>query len=233
MSSVTFSTSIDEMLKDKIPELPGVVRSVAEREFRLAMREFFERSWALLEMQTSLSVPGSPGSGLLVGGSSNLDVIGILAVWYGSDADGWAELKPLGHRPVRDETADDPDSWYVMVPPDTIQTYPYTSSPSGSLRALTAVTPDMNISSSATAVPRQVEYMYYDAIMNGFLSRMYMQPNKPYTNPVLGQQLRHNFLRQIGYYSAQRKKGYNGTPAWTYPNNGWNPRKRGLTSRVG
>ena len=41
-----YTESLDTLLQDTIPELPGVVRAVAERELRLTFREFFERSFA-------------------------------------------------------------------------------------------------------------------------------------------------------------------------------------------
>ena len=70
---------------------------------------------------------------------------------------------------------------------------------------------------TATALPRQITLKYYDAIVNGYLSRVYLHPNKPYSAPALAGQLRHTFLRSIGFYMAQRKQGYAGAQAWRFP----------------
>ena len=47
-----YTDSLDTILQDTIPQLPGAVRAVAERELRMAMREFFERSYAWRSMIT-------------------------------------------------------------------------------------------------------------------------------------------------------------------------------------
>ena len=41
-----YTETFEQLLNDLIPQTPGIIRSVALRELRLAAREFFEKSYA-------------------------------------------------------------------------------------------------------------------------------------------------------------------------------------------
>lgn len=217
-----YTLSINDLLKDALPELPGVVRSVAAREMRLAMREFFEKSYAWTTTVTGVSVPTGEQGIQLSDGDDNTEVIGVLGVAIGNSDDGFDPLKPLDGRPVGEETTSvNPSHWYVNSNPDEITLYPYLdTATSDTLTAFVALIPAFDIAADDDTLPRQITLKYYDAIMQGFLARMYAHPNKPYSSPMTAQQQRHNFLRSIGYYAAQRKGGYNGSQAWRFPK-GW------------
>jgi hypothetical protein len=120
-------------------------------------------------------------------------------------------------------TSDAPRGWFVTSNPDEFQFFPrLETSLVGETSALVALIPSFD----TLLLPRQVTLKYYDAIVEGYLARVYNHPNKPYSNPAVAAQLRHNFTRRIGYYMAQRKQGYNNSQQWRYPP-GWNVRRLG------
>ena len=228
-----YTESHDLFLKDALPDLPGVVRSDALRQLRLAMREFFERSYAWVVTVEDVSIPTGDTAIQFDDGDDNTEVISVLGVKIGTDADGYEPMTPLLQEPDLIEGSENPSSWYITSNPDEIKLHPYQESSTTSvLRARVALIPAFDTDNTANELPRQVALKYYDAILNGFLARMLARKNKPYTDQVRAQQLRHNFNRQIGFYASQRKKGYNNSPAWSYPR-GWSPRLRGGRSRVG
>lgn len=222
-----YTESHNQILKDTLPELPGAVRSVALRELRLAMREFFERSMAWTAVIDNVAVPNGNTPIQLDDGDANTEVIGIFGVEFGTDANGYQLLTPMNSRPSKYEGNESPWGWYVTSNPDELRLHPYVNVDTTKvIRASVALIPAFDTDATETDLPRQITLKYYDAIRNGFLARMYMHPAKPYSQPVLATQLRHNFLRQIGFYAAQRRKGYNNTPAWRYPATGWRPSRR-------
>ena len=221
-----YTESHDQLLKDTLADLPGVVRSVALRELRLAMREFFEKSYAWTKSVSGIAIPDGDIPIQVDDGDANTEVIAVLNVGVGTAADGYQDLHAMGAEPNKHESGTKPHAWYVTSNPDEFGLHPYVSgSTTDTLKARVALIPAFDTAADADALPRQITLKYYDAIKNGFLARMYDQPKKPYTDHVLAAQLRHNFLRAIGFYAAQRKQGYNNSQNWSYPR-GWSPRKR-------
>jgi len=151
----------------------------------------------------------------------NTEVIGILSLTLRN-----VRIPPIGSRPPADDpgfTSDAPRAWFVTSNPDEFLFFPrLETSLVGEVSAVVAVMPSFD----TLLLPRQVTLKYYDAIVEGYLARVYNHPNKPYSNPAVAAQLRHNFLRRIGFYMAQRKQGYNNSQQWTYPP-GWNVRRLG------
>jgi hypothetical protein len=153
-------------------------------------------------------------------GDANTEVVAVLYVGINQE-DGTGNVQALTPMPFgieEAETATDPLFWFSTSQPDEIAVYPYPSldlSPK-TLKVVAAVMP----AESTEALPRQVRLKFYDAIRDGFLARLYSHPAKPYTNERMAMAKRHNFLRAIGYYAAQRKKGYNNSPNWAFPG-GW------------
>lgn len=214
-----YTLSINDLLKDTLPELPGVVRSVAQREMRLALREFFEKSYAWTTRIEGVAVPVGDNFVQLDDSDANTEVIGVLKVLYGEDLN-WKQLAPMDSRPTTPNQGT-PEAFFITSNPDEIQVYPYQQlATTKTLSVDVALIPAFDINADANTLPRQITLKYYDAIIQGFLARMYAHPNKPYSAPMVAQQLRHNFLRAIGFYAAQRKGGYNGSQNWGFPN-GW------------
>lgn len=221
-----YTESHSTILKDALVELPGVVRSVALRELRLAMREFFERSYAWTKTISGVAIPSDDTPVQFVDtGDENVEVIAILKVAIGTVADGYQDLHAMGAEPAKHEAGTKPSAWYVTSNPDEVGLHPYVSgATTDTLKAFVALIPAFDTTASENDLPRQITLKYYDAIRNGFLARMHSQPKMPYTDHALSNQLRQNFLRQIGFYAAQRKQGYNNTQNWRYPT-GWSPRR--------
>jgi hypothetical protein len=214
-----YTESLDTLLQDTIPELPGVVRAVAERELRLTFREFFERSYAWRVVLEGLDAPAGDTPILLEDsndGDANSDVVGILAVVYNGNP-----LRKLAAKPARINTTTDlPTHFYATSNPDEIKLYPPLENAStGLMDVHVALTPKLD----ATSFPRQITTKFYDTLRDGFLARLYRHPNKPYSSPAVAMQLQHNFKRAIGYHMAQAKQGYIDAQAWLYPS-GWSPR---------
>jgi hypothetical protein len=225
--AVEYTESIENVLKDILPQLPGVIRSVAARECRLAMREFFEKSHAWVETVESVAIPTGDTAIQVDDGDTNTEVIAIHEVRIGNATDGYQIVHPLGRVPDKIEgTNSKPWGWYVTSNPDEFKLHPYNeSATSDDLRVRVALIPAFDTDVNSTDLPRQITLRYYDAILDGTLARLYMHPNKPYSQPVLGTQLRHKFLKAIGYYAGQRKKGYNNSQMWRFPS-GWTTRLR-------
>ncbi len=222
-----YTEAIENILKDTLPHLPGVVRSVAARECRLAMREFFEKSLAWTTNVENVTIPNGDEAIQITDGDENTEVIAILDVKIGDATDGYQTVKPLGRVPDKIEgTQSTPWGWYVTSNPDELKLHPYQDgTTTKDLRVLVGLIPAFDVDINAQTLPRQITLKFYDAILNGTLARLYLHPNKPYSQPMLGTQLRHNFLRQIGYYAAQRKKGFNNSQMWRFPS-GWNTKLR-------
>lgn len=217
-----YTESIENILKDVVPHLPGVVRSVAAQECRLAMREFFERSLAWVTEVEGVAIPNGDTAIQVDDGDANTEVISIISVKIGNSTDGYQSVTALGRMPDKIEgTNSKPWGWYVTSNPDEFKLHPYFDGVStDDLRVYVGLIPAFDVDINSLTLPRQITLKFHDAIVNGTLARLYMHPSKPYSQPMLGTQLRHNFLRQIGYYAAQRKKGFNNTPNWSFPR-GW------------
>ncbi len=217
--SETFSETFETILNDTVPQTPGIIRAVALRELRLAAREFFEKSWAWTTVIENVDAPAGESDILVTDGVANSEVIGILNV---AKTAGPA-LRFMAARPDRAETSDDPDYWFIRVPPDTIRLFPYlVNAQTNFLDITVALIPSF----TADNLTDEVTTKFYDAIVNGYLARVYLHPNKPYSAPKLAGQLRHNFMRSIGYYMALRKSGGAGGQGWTYPPT-WGVRRLG------
>jgi hypothetical protein len=225
---VQYTVSHDEFLKDSLGDFPGAVRSVLLRELTMAMREFCEKSFVWTTRITGITVPIGDNVVRIDDGDARSEVVGIMGLLYGDDDGGYQYLTPLNGTPTQITTGSGPWGWYVTDPPDEVKIHPLQDEDRGKLLiAEVALIPAFEYSDAgADNLPRNFLTQYYDAIMMGFKARMFAQPNKPYSNPVGAAQLRHNFLRQIGYYSAQRRKGYNNSPSWAYPQTGWSPMAR-------
>lgn len=217
--SETFSETFEQILNDTIPQTPGLMRDVGMRELRLACREFFERSWAWTVIVEDVTGPAGEVDIVVTDGASESEVVGILNV---ARTTGPA-LRMIAARPNKSETSSEPSFWFVKTPPDTIRLYPYLQDTEANFLDITvALIPSF----TATTLTDEITTKFYDAIVNGYLARVYMHPNKPYSAPLLATQLRHNFVRQIGYYMGLRKTGGAGGQSWTYPPT-WGVRRLG------
>ena len=217
--AVEYTETFEQILNDTVPQTPGVIRSVALRELRLACREFFERSYAWTVVVPNIPVLAGVQAVQVDDSDANTEVIAILSISFNG-----RELSPVAHQPAAlGQTpafgqSDAPRSYFLTSNPDEFSLFPYLENDNGNLGTpVTDARVALIPSFTATALPRQITLKYYDAIVNGYLSRVYGHPNKPYSSPILAGALRANFLRQIGFYMAQRKQGYANAQQWRYP----------------
>ena len=219
-----YTEVFDTILQDTIPELPGALRAVAKRELRLAMREFFEKSHAWVTNVEAIALPSGNTPVQVTDGDVNTEVISILGIAVGNDTDGYQPLAPLPKKPLRRATiGTNPTCWYTSSNPDEFVQYPYPeNAPTDVATAEVALIPAFD----TELLPRQITLKFYEAIVNGFLARMYSHPNKPYSAPNAAGGHRLAFVNAIGYYAAQRKQGYNASTNWSFPG-GWRIPKAG------
>lgn len=225
MAHNEYTESFDTLLKDTIPETPGIIRSLALRELRLAAREFFEKTFAWTKIIDDVDGPLGKVDIVPDDGDDNTKIIAILGIAFGGTADTrFGELAPIGQKPALDEDADGaPQKFFITSAPDHFQIFPYLKfAKTNFLDVTVALIPSF----TATALPRQVTDLYYNAIIDGYLSRVYLQPNKPYSAPLLANEHRKKFVSAIGFYMAKRKQGFNNSQQWVFPG-GWQVRRLG------
>lgn len=204
-----FTESFDAILKDTLVDLPGAMRTVALRELRQACREFFERSGAWTKTLTSVDAPADETAIALDTGDVESEVATVLYVAYNGKV-----LIKMPERPVADSTSDSPYGWFVSSDTNEITLYPYLqNAQTGVLTVRVTLTP----AADTDALPRQVTSKWFDAIVAGFLARMYAHPNKPYSAPGAVGMYRQIFIREIGRFAADRKTGHNNSQNWAYP----------------
>jgi len=220
MAHDEYTETFEQILKDTLPQTPGIVRSVAMRELRLAAREFFEKSLTWTAIIDDVDATAGETDLVITDGDSNTEVIAVLGVAL---ATGGKYLVPIAQRPSKFEESDDPISFFVTSNPDHIRVWPYmVNTTEDFLDVTVALIPAFD----ATDLPRQITLKYYDALVSGYLSRVYKHPNKPYSAPAVAGEHRTIFLRAIGYYIAQRKQGFNNAQSWVYPR-GWQVKRLG------
>ena len=153
-----YTEAIENLLKDILPELPGVIRSVAARECRLAMREFFEKSLAWTKEVESVTIPTGDTAIQVDDGDANTEVVALLGVKIGNSTDGYQPVTPLARMPDKIEgTESKPWGWYVTSSPDELKLHPYQSgSTSNDLRVFVGLMPAMDIDINDITLPRQI-----------------------------------------------------------------------------
>lgn len=215
--AVEYTENFDTILQDTLADLPGAIRSVAKRELRLTLREFFEKSHAWTTTISNIAIPTGNAPIQLDDLDANTEIIAILGVAIG-EGESYRPLRPLPYEPANETTtSNQPNFWFINSNPDELKLYPYPANAlTATLKAYVALIPAFD----TEQLPRQITLKYHDAIQDGFLARMHSQPAKPYSDATKAAQYRHNFLRAVGYYAAQRKKGYNNAQNWRFPS-GW------------
>ena len=214
--------TLDTWLQDTLPITPGIERSVASRELVLTAREFFERSYAWQAVIENINAKAGDKQYWQSPYDQYTDVIAILGVTFNGN-----DLTPLSRRPsdrgrTDPSTSDVPTHYWVdPAHSDTFYLYPtLENNTDDALDVYVALTPKQSVEH----MPRVAARKFYDAIREGYLSRVLMHPNKPYSSPALAMQHRRNFMSQIGRYMGQAKQGYAQAQAWSYPR-GWNVRR--------
>ena len=219
--------TLDRWLKDTLPMLPGAVRGVAARELVLACREFFERSYAWQTLIEDQNAKAGRKQYWLSPLDQYTNVVGVLGVAFNGEPLNKLIVRPLSRS--SSTTSNKPYGFYMPDAPDSIELYPDLSEDaSAALTYWVALTPKVSVEH----IPRVAEIKYYDAILDGFLARMHMHPNKPYSSLTLAQARRKSFNSWIGRYAGQAKQGNVNAQNWVYPP-GWGVRRHGGGTGVG
>lgn len=203
------TVAVSTWLKDALPRTPGAVRSVVTREFMLAVREFYEQSFAWRETVGPLSITAGDADITLSPFDSDSDVIGILGAAYNKNL-----LRKMPAPPVDIARESDAPSRYYVRGTDTIVMWPTpTVSADDALLVYVALTPTL----TTTSLPDIASTLHREALLDGLLGRLYAHPAKPYSNPLLAQHHMKRFRNHIGAYAAKAKMGNANAPSWCFP----------------
>lgn len=196
-------------LKDVLPRTPGLIRKVANRELVLAAREFFEKSFAWRTVIGPNQMRANKKRYSLSPWDAYTDIVGVLGVEFQGTS-----LAPMPRKPGDTTTTSNRARAYWIEVPDTVVLFPIPNATvNNALTFNVALAPKQSV----THLPRIAQTHFYDALLDGFLLRVYTQPSKPYTDPLLAQYHGKRFRDAIAYYAGQAKKGFAGAPGWTYP----------------
>lgn len=215
--------TLDTWLKDSLPLLPGIQRTMAARELVLAAREFFERTYAWRAVVENINAKAGDKQYWQSPYDQFSNVVGILGVAWKGNA-----LDPLPQRPAdrgraEPSTSDSPSHfWIDPAHPDTFYLYPTLENDhADALDVYVALTPKQSVEH----LPRIAAIKFYDAILDGFLARVLKHPNKPYSSPATAMLHRRSFLNWCARYNGQAKQGFSNAQAWTFPQ-GWKVRRK-------
>ena len=234
-SGAECDVTLDTWLKDSLPNLPGALRSVAARELVLAGREFFERSYAWTDMIENQNAVAGRKQYWTSPFDQYSNVIAVLWVAFRG-----IDLARFPRRPSRrtndsgvpNDEADLPTGYYADVAPDAIELWPDIAEGTQNLEGVLTFHVALTPKTTVEHLPRIAEIKFYDAILDGFLARMYMHPNKPYSSPQLAAAKRQNFNHWIGRYMGQAKGGYITAQNWSFPPS-WGVRRFGQVGQGG
>jgi len=204
-------------MKDALPYLPGAIQEVVKRELILTARDFFERTYAWRESFSDVSMVSGDTEYDLATYFPDEQVLAPLAVAYGRDTTSRPFLTPLPIKHPSAKVSTDPTHYYISDVPSKVKLWPQPDNTvTEALVFYVALTPKQ----TATSLPDIAADRFYDALLDGLLSRMFAQTGKTYTDKAMAMQRRTSFLTAIGRFKAYGKQGYAQGQNWTYPA-GW------------
>lgn len=216
-SSIVAPVATTSWLQDTLALVPGITRSVAKRELILACREFYERSYAWQHTIESQDLAAGRTQYRLLTSNTLVDVIAVLGVALDGVWMPHSAGRPRSPSPDNADTSDRASTFYLGDSPDSVELFPDpTVADSGALSFRVALT----IKESSDMFPRLSNHAHYDAILSGFLSRVYGHPAKPYSSPTQAAMHRRAFNAAVGHWRARAKQGYSLAQTWQYPQ-GW------------
>jgi hypothetical protein len=202
-------TAINIWLKDLLPRTSGLLRKVAARECRLAARDFFAHSYAWKEVIEGVAtVDGQAQYVPMPADAVNSEVFAIIDVEYGD-----TPLSRLPQRPIGEVLTGTPAAWYSPVPGQCALWPVPDATATDTLRFTVALIPKADTAN----LPDFTYQRYYDAILDGALSRIYLHPNRPYTDDKRASYHARRFRQSIAMASAEAKTGTNNSHSWRFP----------------
>lgn len=206
--------TLDTWLKDALPMLPGVVRSVAARELVLTARHFFERTLAWRAVIEDINAVAGDKQYWQSPWDEFSNVIYVFGVAFKGNT-----LQPLVNKPM-DATVQRtnlPTHFYTLNPPDSFYLYPQLeTAQADAIDAWVALTPKVSVEH----LPRIAFIKFYDALLDGLLARLLAHPNKPYTDMGQARERRISYSAAIATYKAEAKQGFVNGQEWMFPA-GW------------
>lgn len=204
-----FDVRLDTWLRDVLTRTPGLVRKAAKREFVLTAREFYEQSTSWRVVVGPKTLKANRKRYMLSPYDAYADIISVLSV----ECEG-VPLRALARRPAGAEVTADRPTKYYLDDTDYVHLWPTpVETVEDALTFYVALKPKLTVNT----MPRIASRHHYDALLDGFLGRVYSHPSKPYSNPTLAAYHLKRFQSAIGKYKAQANLGYAGGQSWAFP----------------
>lgn len=202
------SESLSTLLKDILPQTPGVVRAVARRELIAAVKEFFRESHAWRATLEAVDVTATVSDHTATSPTAEVVVHQVLSVEYMA-----LQLRPVVARPPGDRPTGTPTQWY-STGTNTFSLWPTPEvTEEDSLIVRVALVPLDTIAE----LPDEVYRRYTDALRDGALGRLFSHPAKPYSDTALAQYHLRRFRDAIGQAAGQGKQGHINGQNWSFP----------------
>jgi hypothetical protein len=196
-------------LKDILPRTPGIVRSVAKREFTLACREFYRRSAVWRDTIDNVFWVPETYAYSAESPDSAAEISQILAV----EVNG-LPLNAVVSRPAAIRSTGTPLVWYPSShDPHDFEIWPTADQYDDTVVVRAALIPLVG----STSLPHMASVRHYDALLDGVLGRLYAHPAKAYSNPTLAEYHLKRFNAAISAAAAEAKQGSFVGQNWTYP----------------
>lgn len=211
-STANCGLTVDLWMKPLMARVMGASEGTIRCELGAAIREFYLESKGWREQIGPYNIyEGSPLVWLNPVDAYSY-AVWVRGVWI-QDGDDKVVLQPSTYRET-DPTTGTPTS-YSTPDPYVLRLYP---TPDESMGAVLWVDAYMAPAVDASRFPNIAATHHFEPILEGALSRLYLMPNKPWTNPVLGMQFARSFRRRCIEWRSISEGGYGrGETNWRFP----------------
>lgn len=191
--------------------LPGITPAQAEEKLRHALKEFYlqSRAWRQvlgpldIQASTSLVTPAPP---------ADSQIVWVRSAWL-QEGSIRTHLKTSVTKIT--ETRSDKPTHYYSESPQTLNLWP---TPDVNLDDVLFVEVALTMTDAAATAPDLSATHHFEAIQNGALARLYMMPNKPWTDQIAATRYGQLFRRACMELRAVSDAGYlHGDPPWRFP----------------
>lgn len=205
--------TLDLWMKPLLARLAGATESTVRCELNAAIREFYLQSGAWREQVGPFNVYAGQDLVWLNPVDAYSNVNSIRSVWLEEATAGRTILKPQNGRDT--DTEPGKPTHYSTPDPYVLRLWRV---PEASLGAVLWVDATMAPLPDATRLPNIAASHHFEPILEGALSRLYLIPNKPWTNPVIGMRYSQTFRRRCIEWRAVANQGYGrADPGWQFP----------------
>lgn len=194
--------SLDVWMKPLLARLRGAVPAVVRCELKAAIREFYLKTSAWREDVGPYNLKANRDTIYLnpVDAFSNVQfVVRAFTVINGARRDLVAHSIPFA--PAL--TGEKPEKFH-MQDPYTMVIDPI---PTADLGRVLFIGASLVPTSDAEKMPAIATTHHFEAILDGALARLYMMPNKPYSDPLRAGAHQINFRRGISFWRDTAQRG--------------------------